>query len=84
VKRPLGRPRHIWKDSINMDLKEKGCGAWTGLIWHKIEVNWQLMTRKCFPQHLMVLVKIACMDTKVALEKEKFVIHYYLIHMLCG
>ena len=24
-KRPLGRPRHIWKDNIKMDLQELGC-----------------------------------------------------------
>jgi hypothetical protein len=32
-KRPLGRPRHSWEDSIKMDLQEVGCGAWTGLMW---------------------------------------------------
>jgi hypothetical protein len=26
-KRPLGRPRHRWKASIKMDLKEVGCGV---------------------------------------------------------
>jgi hypothetical protein len=25
-KRPLGRPRRRWKDNINMDLQEVGCG----------------------------------------------------------
>ena len=29
-KRPLGRPRHIWKDNIMIDLQEVGCG---GLDW---------------------------------------------------
>jgi len=24
-KRPLGRPRHRWEDSIKMDLQEEGC-----------------------------------------------------------
>jgi len=24
-KRPLGRPRHRWKDNIRMDLREIGC-----------------------------------------------------------
>jgi hypothetical protein len=24
-KRPLGRPRHRWKDNIKMDLQEVGC-----------------------------------------------------------
>jgi hypothetical protein len=28
-KRPLGRPRHIWDDNIEMDLQEVGCGALT-------------------------------------------------------
>ena len=26
-KRPLGRPRHRWKDNIKMDLREVGCGG---------------------------------------------------------
>jgi hypothetical protein len=28
--RPLGRPRHRWKDNIKMDLQEMGCG---GMNW---------------------------------------------------
>jgi len=30
---PLGRPRHRWKNNINMEFQEEGWGAWTGLIW---------------------------------------------------
>ena len=32
-KRPLGRPRHRWKDDIKMDLQEmkRGCGDWMEL-----------------------------------------------------
>ena len=32
-KRPLGRPRHRWEDSIKMDLREVGCdpGEWIDL-----------------------------------------------------
>ena len=32
-KRPLGRPRRIWKDNIKMDLQEVGgsCGDWMEL-----------------------------------------------------
>jgi len=29
-KRPLGRPRHRWKDNIKMDLQEVGC---RGMDW---------------------------------------------------
>ena len=25
-KRPVGRPRRIWQDNIEMDLQEVGCG----------------------------------------------------------
>jgi hypothetical protein len=32
-KRPLGRPRLRWKESIKMDLQEVLWEAWTGLIW---------------------------------------------------
>ena len=33
VKRPLGRPRRRWVDTIRMDLQEVGCGYmdWIGL-----------------------------------------------------
>ena len=32
-KRPLGRPRHRWKDKIKMDLPKvgRGCGDWMEL-----------------------------------------------------
>jgi hypothetical protein len=32
-KRPLGRPRHRWEDTVRMDLQEVGCGCedWIGL-----------------------------------------------------
>jgi len=29
--RPLGRPRRRWKDNIEMDLQEVGCGMGHGL-----------------------------------------------------
>ena len=32
-KRPLGRPRRRWEDSIKMDLQEVGGGGWTGSSW---------------------------------------------------
>jgi hypothetical protein len=38
-KRPLGGPRRIWEDNIKMDLQEVGWGAWTGLIWLRIETD---------------------------------------------
>ena len=25
MKRPMGRPRHIWEDNINLDLQEVEC-----------------------------------------------------------
>ena len=32
-RRPLGRPRRRWKDSIKMDLQEVGCGTeWIDLV----------------------------------------------------
>ena len=36
-KRPLGRPRRRWKDSIRMDLGEVVCdpGEWIGLAEHR-------------------------------------------------
>ena len=34
---PFGRSRLSWEDNIKMDLQEVLCGAWTGLIWLRIE-----------------------------------------------
>jgi hypothetical protein len=38
-KRPLGIPRHRWEINIKMDLQEVGWGAWTGLIWLRIDTS---------------------------------------------
>ena len=35
-KRPLGRPRHRWKDNIKMDLRMLDVGVWTGCSWLRI------------------------------------------------
>jgi len=35
-RRPLGRPRGRREDNIKMDLREVGCGAWTGSRWLRI------------------------------------------------
>ena len=35
-KRPLGRPRRRWKDTINMDLEEVGRGCGVGWSWLRI------------------------------------------------
>ena len=32
----FGRPRRRWEDNIKMDLKEVGCGVWTGTSWLRI------------------------------------------------
>jgi len=36
-KRPLGRPRHRWEDSIKMDLQEVRCGRmdWIEVAQHR-------------------------------------------------
>ena len=35
-KRIVGRPRHLWEDSIKMGVQGMGWGECTGLIWLKI------------------------------------------------
>jgi len=35
-KRPLGRPRSRWVDSIGMDLQKWDVGVWTGSSWLRI------------------------------------------------
>ena len=37
-KRPVGRPRRRWEDNTKMDLREVGCGVWTGSSWVRIEI----------------------------------------------
>jgi len=38
-KRPLGRPKRRWDDNLKMNLQEIGWGAWTGLIWLRVETG---------------------------------------------
>jgi hypothetical protein len=42
-KRPLGRPRHRWKDNIKMDLQEVGGGHgdWMGLA--QVRDGWRAL-----------------------------------------
>jgi len=35
-KRPLGRPRRRWKDTIKMDLQKVGCG---GMDWIELAMD---------------------------------------------
>ena len=42
-KRPLGRPRRRFEDSIQMDLSITGSGTWTGLIWLRIGTSGELL-----------------------------------------
>jgi len=37
-KRPLGRPRHRWEDSIMMDLQKVGC---RGMDWIGLAEDWE-------------------------------------------
>jgi len=38
-KRLLGTPRRRREDNIKMNLQEVEWGAWTGLIWSRVQVN---------------------------------------------
>jgi hypothetical protein len=42
-RRPLGRPRRRWVDSIMMDLGEVGGMMWTGLVWLRIGTGGELL-----------------------------------------
>jgi hypothetical protein len=35
-RRTLGKPRHRWKDYIEIYLEQEDGEAWTGLIWLRI------------------------------------------------
>jgi hypothetical protein len=45
-KDPLGRPRQRWEDNIKVDLQEVGWGAWTELIWLRVEIGDGLLQRR--------------------------------------
>jgi hypothetical protein len=34
--RPFGRPRHMWKVNVKMDLMRRIEGACVGFFWHRI------------------------------------------------
>jgi hypothetical protein len=38
-KRPLGRPKHTWKNNFKMDLQNRDGEAWPGLIWFRIGIG---------------------------------------------
>jgi hypothetical protein len=42
-KRPLGRPRHRWKDNIKMDLQEIGCGGMDWIELAQDRERWQAL-----------------------------------------
>ena len=42
-KRPLGRPRRRWKDSIKMDLQEVGCGGMNWLELAQDRDRWRVL-----------------------------------------
>jgi hypothetical protein len=43
-KRPLGRPRRSWVDSIKMNLREREDGMeWIGFIWLRIGTSGGLL-----------------------------------------
>jgi hypothetical protein len=42
-KRPLGRPRHRWEDTIKMDIKKIKGEAWTGFIWLRTGISGGLL-----------------------------------------
>jgi len=42
-KRPLGRTKRRWEDSIRIDVREIGWNMWTGFIWPRIGTSGGLL-----------------------------------------
>jgi hypothetical protein len=40
---PLRRPRRGWEDGIKKDLRETGCGVWSGFNWLRIGTGGELL-----------------------------------------
>jgi hypothetical protein len=53
-KRPLGRPRHRWKDGIRMDLREIGWGSVEWIQLAQDRDRWQTLVNTVM--NLLVLV----------------------------
>jgi hypothetical protein len=48
IRKPQGKGscvkiRRGWEDNIKMGLRERGCGEWTVLYWHRIGSNGGLL-----------------------------------------
>jgi hypothetical protein len=43
VRKPFGRPRRRWEDSIRMDLRDIGWGVWSGFTLLRIGTNGGLL-----------------------------------------
>jgi hypothetical protein len=41
--KPLGRPWYRWEDNIKMDVRDRGCWVWTGLLWLRIGTDGGLL-----------------------------------------
>jgi hypothetical protein len=39
LKRPLGRPKHTWKNNFKMDFQNWDVEALSGLIWFRIRIG---------------------------------------------
>jgi hypothetical protein len=42
-KTPLRKPGRRWEDNIKANIRELGCGGWTGLIWLRIGTSGGLL-----------------------------------------
>jgi len=40
---PFGRPRHMWKDNITMDLQEVGCGGMQSIYLTQDRDRWRAL-----------------------------------------
>jgi len=47
-KRPLGKPRSRWEDSIKMDLQEVGCGVMDWIELAQDRDRWQVFVNTVF------------------------------------
>jgi hypothetical protein len=42
-RRQIEKHRHRWEDNIKLNLKRHGMGAWTGLLWLRIQTGGWLL-----------------------------------------
>jgi hypothetical protein len=57
-RRPLGRPRHSWEDSVTMDLKEIGVNLRNGIDSVQDRDYWRTHMNSALNRHVSLAIEL--------------------------